>query len=183
MTIPSSPVRSSGTVTGPYPEPPAVAWEVCPIETTLGSLGRKWTIPILREVAFIPKASFGLIRRRNPGLRQRTLSIRLRQLTAEGLIRRVVLPEDVRHPYYELTEKGLEVWPILTSLFQFGIRHHAGTVFADGRPRDIQEVYPRDAALMLGPLAAFARTVRGAPNSPRAARSRAAPTGRRGSSR
>ena len=150
----------------PYPSPPMVPLEACPIATTLGPLGRKWTLPILRDVAFFPKASFGFIRKRNPGLLQRTLSMRLRQLAAEGLIRRVVPPDDPRHPYYELTEKGLEVWPILSSLFQFGIRHHARHVFADGRPRDLQEVYPRDAALMLGPLAEFARTLTGAGSTP-----------------
>ena len=143
---------------GPYPAPPAVRWDQCPIATTLGSLGRKWTIPILRDVAFFPQASFGLIRKRNPGLRQRTLSIRLQQFVAEDLVRRVVPPGDARHPYYELTAKGLEVWPILTALFQFGIRHHATTVFPDGHPRTLEEIYPHDAALMLGPLADFART-------------------------
>ncbi len=148
--------------TRPYPAMPKVPWDQCPIATTLGSLGRKWTIPILRDVAFFPQASFGLLRKRNPGLRQRTLSIRLQQLVEEDLIRRVVPPTDPRHPYYELTDKGLEVWPILTALFQFGIRHHATEVFPDGHPRTLEEIYPNDAALMLGPLAAFARTA-GAP--------------------
>ena len=146
-----------------YPAPPQVAWEECPIATTLGSLGRKWTLPVLRDVAFVPKVSFGWIRRHNPGLRQRTLSNRLRELASEDLIRRVMPPDDPRHPYYELTAKGLEVWPILTSLFQYGIRHHARTVFADGRPRSLVEVYPRDAGLMLGPLAAFAQTLERSP--------------------
>jgi len=149
-----------------YPSPPAVQWEACPIETTLGSLGRKWTLPILRDIAFFPKASFGLIRRRNPRLRQRTLSNRLRELAAEDVIRKVTPSNDDRHPYYELTTKGLEVWPILSSLFQFGIRYHAQTVFADGRPRDLVDVYPHDAELMLGTLAAFARTLEGSSAAP-----------------
>jgi DNA-binding HxlR family transcriptional regulator len=141
-----------------YPGPPTVPFEACPIETTMGSLGRKWTLPILRDIAFFPKANFGLLRKRNPGLRQRTLSLRLRQLGGEDLIRRVVPPEDPRRPYYELTPKGLDLWPILASLFQFGTRHHATTVFADGRPRDLAEIYPRDGGLMFGPVAAFARS-------------------------
>ncbi|MCI4319087.1 MAG: helix-turn-helix transcriptional regulator [Thermoplasmata archaeon] len=149
-------MRASAT---PYPSPPLVPMEACPIATTLGSLGRKWTLPILRDVAFFPKASFGFIRKRNPGLLQRTLSLRLRQLASEGLIRRVVPPEDPRHPFYALTDKGLEAWPILASLFEFGIRQHARKVFADGRPRDLLEVYPKDAELMLGPLTEFARTL------------------------
>jgi len=141
----------------PYPAYPSVPLEACPIHTTLGSLGRKWTLTILRDVAFFPRASFGLIRKRNPGLRQRTLSTRLRELGSEGLVRRVVPPGDSRHPYYELTPKGLEVWPILAALFQFGIRHHANVVFADGRPRNLEDVYPHDAPLLLGTLASYAR--------------------------
>jgi DNA-binding HxlR family transcriptional regulator len=141
---------------GPYPSESLVPIEACPIATSLEFLGRRWTITILRDVAFIPKAGFALIRRRNPGLRQRTLSNRLRELAREGFIDRIVPEDDPRHPYYELTEQGREVWPILASLFQFGIRHHARTVFADGQPRDLSELYPNDAGLMLGPLARFA---------------------------
>jgi DNA-binding HxlR family transcriptional regulator len=163
-----------------YPSPPAVPFAACPIETTLGSLGRKWSITILREVAFVPQATFGRIRKGNPGLRQRTLSNRLRQLCAEGLIRRVVPPGDPRHPYYELTTKGLDIWPILTSLFQFGTRHHADAVFADGRPRSLQDVYPNDAALLLGPVAAYARTAPTTPSGAHSARPRRVGPGSRG---
>jgi len=121
-------------------------------------LGRKWTLTILREVAFFPQARFAQIRRANPGLRQRTLSLRLRELASEDLVQKVVPPDDPRHPYYELTTKGLEVWPILSALFQFGIHNHAPVVFEDGRARNLEEVYPQDAALLLGPLTRFART-------------------------
>lgn len=152
------PMGRTGT---PYPAPPTVPIAACPIHTSLGTLGRKWALEVLRDVAFFPRASFGTIRRHNPGLLQRTLSLRLAQLMREDLVRRVVPAEDTRHPYYEPTEKGLEVWPILSALFQFGIKHHAAKVFADGRPRELAEVYPNDAALLLGPLAAYARTAGG----------------------
>lgn len=148
-----------GAASGPYPAPPTVALQACPIATTLGSFGRKWTLTILRDIAFFPHASFSLIRRENPGLRQRTLSNRLKELAAEDLIRRVAPPDEPRHPYYELTAKGREAWPILSSLFQFGIRNHAATVFADGRPRSLEDVYPGEAELMLGTLASYARTL------------------------
>lgn len=166
----------------PYPAPPMVPIQACPIETSLKTLGRKWTLTILRDIAFFPKASFSLIMKRNDGLRQRTLSLRLRQLEEEELVRKVVPPEDVRHPYYQLTQKGLEVWPILSSLYQFGIRNHAPVVFEDRRPRDLADVYPHDVPLLLGPLEAYARSAHGedslragagrsgGPNRPSAAR-------------
>lgn len=108
-------------------------------------------------MAFYPQASFSQIRKGNPGLRQRTLSFRLRELASEGLLRKVVPSGNARHPYYELTPRGLEVWPILSALLQFGIHNLASTVFEDGRPRTMVEVYPKDAELMLGPMAEFMR--------------------------
>ncbi|MCI4340383.1 MAG: helix-turn-helix transcriptional regulator [Thermoplasmata archaeon] len=141
----------------PYPGPPSVMWEECPIATTLGSLGRRWTLPILRDVAFFPKASFGLMLKRNRGLTPRTLSLRLQQLAREELVRKVVPEDDRRHPFYELTEKGLEVWPILAALFQFGIRNYPAVVFEDKTARNLEDVFPHDAELMLGYLAEFAR--------------------------
>jgi len=142
----------------PYPGPPSVAWESCPIEASLGSLGRRWTLPILRDIAFFPKASFALVLKRNPGLGPRTLSLRLGQLAREGLVRKTLPEADPRHPYYELTPKGLDVWPVLSALFQFGIQNHSDRVFADGVPRNLEDVYPHDVELMLGHLAEFARS-------------------------
>ena len=128
----------------------------CPIATSLGSLGRKWTLTILRDIAWAPGCSFSAILKSNPGLRQRTLSMRLRQLNAEGLVRRE-LAEGRRRTRYRLTSKGKEVWPILASLLQYGVRNYSRAVFADGRPRDIEDVFPDNAELMLGHLGQFAR--------------------------
>ena len=161
----------------PYPGPASVELQTCPIAATLGSLGRKWTIPVLRDVAFFPRASFGLILKQNRGLRRRTLSIRLAQLVQEDLVRKVVPPDDPRHPYYELTAKGLEAWPILSALFQFGIRHRSMEVFQDHAPRNLEDVYPHDAELMLGYFAEFARNA--APRPPGGAEVRPGAAGSR----
>ncbi|HYK92857.1 MAG TPA: helix-turn-helix domain-containing protein [Thermoplasmata archaeon] len=163
------------------PALPTVALQACPIATSLGCLGRKWTLPILRDIAFFPDVGFAFILKSNRGLGPRTLSIRLQQLTGDGLIRKDPNPADPRHPTYRLTEKGLEVWPILASLFQFGIRNFPEVVFEDRRARNLEEVYPHDAALMLGPLTTFARTLPPADMPAAEERSRPARAGNRGS--
>jgi DNA-binding HxlR family transcriptional regulator len=150
-------MRDEGWNGPPYPKPPMVPLKACPIATSLQFLGRKWTLTILRDVAFIPRTTFSQIQKGNPGLKQRTLSLRLRELSSEGLVRRVVPTDAPRHPYYELTPKGLEIWPVLAALFEFGIRNHASTVFEDGQVRDLTEMQPRDADLLLGPLIGYAR--------------------------
>jgi len=137
----------------PSPGPPAVPLEACPIATTLGSLGRKWALTVLRDIAFFPDASFSLILKNNPGLRQRTLSLRLKQLAAEDLIVKSPAANGARRRSYRLSERGLQVWPILATLAQYGVRNHADVVFADGRARDLEEVFPGGMNLMLGRFA------------------------------
>ncbi|MCI4363702.1 MAG: helix-turn-helix transcriptional regulator [Thermoplasmata archaeon] len=132
------------------PGPPEVSVRACPIAASLGTLGRKWTLTILRDIAFFPNASFSLILRNNPGLRQRTLSLRLKQLSTEELIEKGDGAPKGRPRPYRLTDKGLQLWPILTSLMQFGMQNYPERVFADGVARNVEDVYPADTALLLG---------------------------------
>ncbi|MCI4353524.1 MAG: helix-turn-helix transcriptional regulator [Thermoplasmata archaeon] len=125
----------------------------CPIAATLGTLGRKWALTVLRDIAFFPGASFTLILRNNPGLRQRTLSLRLRQLASEELIEKRPPTSESKRGSYRLTEKGLQVWPILATLVQYGVQNHPDVVFADRRPRNIEDVFPNSTGLMLGRFA------------------------------
>ena len=127
--------------------------QACPIATSLGSLGRKWTLTILRDIAFFPDASFSLIQKNNPGLLPRTLSLRLKQLAVDQLIIRSAESDGGRHPTYRLSPKGLQVWPILATLAQYGVQNHADLLFADGHPRDLEEVFPHGMELMLGRFA------------------------------
>ncbi len=139
----------------PFPSPgaPVVPLQNCPIATTLGTLGRKWTLPVLRDIAFFPDASFSLIQKNNPGLLPRTLSLRLKQLSNEQLVVKSPGTEGGRHPTYRLSPKGLQVWPILATLAQYGTQNYPERVFADGRARDLEEVFPQGMDLMLGRFA------------------------------
>ncbi|HEY6238960.1 MAG TPA: helix-turn-helix domain-containing protein [Thermoplasmata archaeon] len=140
------------------PPPPTVPFQNCPIATSLGSLGRKWTLTVLRDIAFRPDASFNLILRENPGLLPRTLSLRLRELTRDGLVVRTPAGGGSRRVYYRLTDRGKDLWPVLSALVDYGSRYHADRVFEDGRARGIEETFPDSAALMMGRLVDYART-------------------------
>jgi DNA-binding MarR family transcriptional regulator len=88
----------------------------------------------------------------------RTLSLRLRQLNAEGLIEKVPDPAGGRKHTYQLTAQGKDIWPVLTALTDYGSRYHSQQVFEDGRPRGVEETFPESAALMMGRLVDFARS-------------------------
>jgi DNA-binding HxlR family transcriptional regulator len=129
---------------------PEIPFTACPIRASLGVLGRKWTLLILRDMTFLKNMKFSQILRSNPGLTPRALSIRLRDLQREGLIDKIVNPKDRRGISYRLTQKGKDSTPILTAFIQYGMRHHAKQVFEDGKPRRLTDVFPQLQSQLLG---------------------------------
>jgi DNA-binding HxlR family transcriptional regulator len=129
-----------------------VPFNACPIRASLGIFGKKWTLLILRDIAFLKMSKFNQILKNNQGLSPRALSMRLRDLQHEELIEKIVSSEDGRDINYRLTRKGRDSIPILTTFIQFGMRHYAKRVFKDGKPRRLRDVFPERQPLMLGKL-------------------------------
>lgn len=78
-------------------------------------IGRRWSGAILR--AMLDGATrFSDITARVPGLSDRLLSERLRDLEAEGIVTRTVIPERPVRIEYHLTEKGQALGPVLDSV-------------------------------------------------------------------
>jgi DNA-binding HxlR family transcriptional regulator len=128
----------------------------CPIRASLGVLGRKWALIVMREIAFRPDPTFGEILERSRGLTPRVLTNRLRELREEELIEKIADAHDDRKIHYRITEKGKDVVPVLMALSAFGLRHLAPQVTADGRPRTLEETFPGRAPGLLRDLYRFA---------------------------
>jgi len=128
----------------------------CPIRATMGVLGRKWALVILRDIAFRPNPTFGYILSRSKGLTPRVLTNRLRELRQEELIEKIADAHDERKVHYRLTPKGKDVVPILMGLAAFGLRHLAPQVAADGKPRTLERTFPGMAPGLLRDLYRFA---------------------------
>jgi DNA-binding HxlR family transcriptional regulator len=125
----------------------------CPIQASLGVLGRKWTMLILRDIGFRNIDRFNRLLESIPGLTPRVLSMRLKELEEEGFIKCVennVSPMVVR---WALTEKGRDVLPILVRLILFGSKWRADVVFEDKKPRmSLEEIFKPDAMQMIKPF-------------------------------
>ncbi len=153
----SSSSESSAQTFRKEPVLPQVPYEACPIRLSLGCLGRKWSLLILRDIAFLHDLTFSEILYHNTRLTPRALSIRLRDLQKEGIIVRIVDGDDNRKVHYRLTKQGRDVVPILTALIQYGIRYHADKIFKDEKPRELGSLYPvNQKEFMLGRLEKFA---------------------------
>lgn len=107
------------------PTLPAMPHPQDPLKLGVQRLGRKWTLLLLRDLAFLKLNRFGQLLKNNPGLTPRVLARRLREMEAEGLVRRSALDGSVR---YELTARGEDAVFILLAFLRYGSRHFVGPV-------------------------------------------------------
>ncbi|MBO0809386.1 MAG: helix-turn-helix transcriptional regulator [Actinobacteria bacterium] len=98
----------------------------CPVGAAVGIIGEKWTFLVLREV-FSGVRRFDDLQRRTQAPRQ-VLSDRLARLVRDGLLRRVPYQErgQRRRHEYRLTPEGLDLYPILVALMEWGDKHATG---------------------------------------------------------
>jgi len=78
-------------------------------------IGRRWTGAILRAM-LAGTERFSDLAATVPGLSDRLLSERLKELEAEGIVTRAVFPETPVRIEYRLTPKGLELAPVIEAL-------------------------------------------------------------------
>lgn len=90
--------------------------ELCPdFHAAIELLGRRWAGAILWVLAQRPHF-FAELAQSVPGMSDRLLSRRLRELEAEGLVERSVYPGSPARVSYALTKKGESLRPVLRDL-------------------------------------------------------------------
>jgi DNA-binding HxlR family transcriptional regulator len=100
----------------------------CAIGAAVAVIGERSTFLVLRE-AFNGVRRFGDMQRRT-GMARQVLSDRLARLVQEDLLRKVPYQDNgqrTRHEY-RLTQKGLDLYPVLVALMEWGNQHAVGAV-------------------------------------------------------
>src|SRR6201991_3568418 len=97
----------------------------CTIGATVDILGERPTFLVLRE-AFNGVRRFDDMQRRT-GMPRQVLSQRLSRLVDEGVLRKVPYQEPGQRPRseYRLTEKGIDLFPVIAALLAWGDKHAA----------------------------------------------------------
>jgi DNA-binding HxlR family transcriptional regulator len=95
----------------------------CSIARTLEVVGERWTLLVIRDI-LLGRRRFGEIQD-SLGIARNVLSDRLTRLEEEGIVERRIYQERPPRHEYLLTDKGLDLWPVLVSMLDWGNRHNA----------------------------------------------------------
>jgi DNA-binding HxlR family transcriptional regulator len=81
-----------------------------------------WTFMILREL-FLGNNRFDGLQKQT-GMSPRSLTIRLKHLVEADILEKVAYQQAPARHDYRLTNKGIELWPVVTALKQWGDEWH-----------------------------------------------------------
>ncbi len=96
----------------------------CPVARTLDIVGERWTLLVLRD-AFNGVRRYEDFAARLP-IARNVLADRLRTLVEHGILERTPYQEHPLRYEYWLTPAGLELYPVIVALMQWGNRHRMG---------------------------------------------------------
>ncbi len=91
---------------------------LCPIARALAVVGDRWTVLILREL-FLGARRFEDFQTQT-GVSPHLLSTRLKRLERDGIVARQKYTEHPPRYEYRLTDKGLDLYPMLLALKSWG---------------------------------------------------------------
>src|SRR5947207_3884370 len=105
----------------------------CPVCRTADVVCGKWTLLVIRDLAE-GRSRFCELERSLHGISPRTLSLRLRALEDEGIVRRQTFPEVPPRVEYALTEKGRARVPLIEDMRTYGGAWLGGVCEDDAAP-------------------------------------------------
>ena len=96
----------------------------CAISMALEDIGDKWSLLILRDLMFTEKRTYGELQASDEKIATNILAARLLALEANGLIRKAADPNNGRRSLYFLTEKGIDLLPVIIEIRQWSEKHN-----------------------------------------------------------
>lgn len=96
---------------------------VCPVTFTLNKIGGRWKPLILFHLSDGTKR-YSELKRSIPAITEKMLIQHLRELEADKLVKRTVMPVVPPHVEYSLTKTGKELSPVLQAMAEWGIKNN-----------------------------------------------------------
>jgi DNA-binding HxlR family transcriptional regulator len=95
----------------------------CPVSISLEIFGDRWSLLIIRDLMVRANRTFKEFQASGEGIATNVLADRLRTLEASGILTTEPDANDARRINYRLTEKGIDLAPVLLDLLIWGAKH------------------------------------------------------------
>jgi len=96
----------------------------CPLEGVMGVISKKWALLIINAIGTYGRLRFNRLIEELHGISPKTLSDRLKELQAEGLIEREFFAEIPPRVEYSLTKDGAELRESIIPLLKWTIKRN-----------------------------------------------------------
>lgn len=134
----------------------------CPVSISLERFGDRWSLLIVRDLMVRGYKTFKEFQQAGEGIATNILSDRLRRLRRAGLVETEKSESDGRSLHYRLTEKGIDLAPLMLELLIWGARHEES-----GAPCAVIERMEKNRAWVLAEVRRRWRERDGTPFLPR----------------
>ena len=94
----------------------------CPVNVSLERFGDRWSLLLIRDMMVRGYKTFKEFEESGEGIATNILANRLVRLQESGMVVTERDPEDGRRVYYRLTEKGIELAPVMLELLLWAAR-------------------------------------------------------------
>jgi len=95
----------------------------CPVSISLERFGDRWSLLIIRDLMVRSYRTFKDFQEAGEGIATNILADRLRKLQAAGIVMVEADQTDRRKLNYRLTEKGIDLAPVMLELLVWASRH------------------------------------------------------------
>ena len=115
----------------------------CPVFNTFNIIGKKFSLLILRNMIYNNQRRFNEFLNSIEEINPKTLSIRLKEMEKDGIIKRQIYHETPVRIEYHLTQKGKELRPILEQMALFSLKYCCDQIFDNPDPVKIGKITAR----------------------------------------
>jgi DNA-binding HxlR family transcriptional regulator len=99
----------------------------CPVNFAVEEFGDIWSLLIVRDILFFGKETYGEFLASREKISTNILANRLSQLQEKGILTKTSDESDKRKDRYQLTQKGLDLYPVMLQMILWSAKYDRNT--------------------------------------------------------
>lgn len=108
---------------------------LCPVNFALEEFGDIWSLLIVRDILFFDKTTYGEFLASEEKIATNILATRLSQLVERGILQKMPDESDKRKDVYQLTQKGLDLYPIMLQMILWSAKYDPNTPVSENNAK------------------------------------------------